>query len=73
MTNNTATFSTGKTISRNSVKHYSFAWLATNVQRTVTQSASGFATTEQGAIRAAKAVFSGFSGTTRMEVVNTSN
>ena len=66
---NTATFSTGQTITRNSSKRFPFAWLAVNAQSTVTQIASGFASTEQGATRAARAVFAGFNGKTTTEVV----
>lgn len=70
---NTATFSTGRTITRESSKCFAFAWLAINVQSKMTQSASGFASTEQGAIRSSKAAFSGFSGTTKTEVVKTTS
>jgi hypothetical protein len=66
----TATFSTGRVITRNSKKAFPFAWLAINTQPGITQSRCGFASTREGAERSAKGAYAGFSGTTRCEIVN---
>jgi hypothetical protein len=51
----TATFSNGKTISRNSKKAFAFAWYAENIY----QAHTGFAATADAARRAARSSFSG--------------
>jgi len=63
----TATFSNGKTISRNSKKAFAFAWYAENIY----QAHTGFAATADAARRAARSSFNGVPPALTVEVVET--
>jgi hypothetical protein len=67
MTQLTATFSNGKTISRNSKKAFGFAWFAANVYQTAT----GFASSLEAARSAARSAFNGCPPAHTIEVVET--
>lgn len=64
----TATFSNGKTISRDSTKAFAYAYFAQNIY----QSFTGFASSEEAAKRAARSAFSGCPAPHTIEIVNTS-
>jgi len=63
----TATFSNGKTISRNSKKAFAFAWYSENIY----QANTGFAATADAARRAARSAFNGCPPAHTIEVVET--